>query len=216
MGSFAKTVIDNWGIWGLLLVVFVESGIVPAPLPGDSLLFLAGFFASTKAASSDPHMNLAAVVFGALAVAIIGAQIGYAIGAAWGTSLFKPGARIFKTKYLERSHEFFERRGPAAVILARFVPFVRTIVPMLAGTSSMKLRQFTVANVIGAGLWAVGVSLAGYVLGSHVGEAWIEPITVLIVALSLVPPFVEWRRHRAAAGTAAATTSAGTAPIDPK
>src|SRR4051794_31303418 len=105
MGSFAKTVIDNWGTLGLLAVIFIESGILPVPLPGDSLLFLAGFFASTKAGGSDPHLNLAGVVFGSLAVAILGAQIGYAIGARWGTKLFKPDARIFKTKYLERSED---------------------------------------------------------------------------------------------------------------
>ncbi|HEY1739024.1 MAG TPA: VTT domain-containing protein [Acidimicrobiia bacterium] len=196
MGSFAKNVIDNWGIWGLLLVVFIESGIIPLPLPGDSLLFLAGFFASTEAASGDPHTNLAAVVFGTLAVAIIGAQIGYAIGAIWGTKLFKPDARVFKTNYLDRSQEFFDRRGPAAVILARFVPFVRTIVPMLAGASSMKHRQFAIANVVGAVLWTVGISLLGFTLGRHIPEGWIEPITVLIVALSLIPPLLEWRKHR--------------------
>ncbi len=199
MGSLTKSIIDNWGIWGLLVVIFIESGILPVPLPGDSLLFLAGFFASTKAGSGDPHLNLAAVVFGSLVVAIIGAQIGYAIGALWGTRLFKPDARIFKTKYLLRSQEFFDRRGAPAVVLARFVPFVRTIVPMLAGASSMKHRVFAVANVIGAAIWAVGISLLGYWLGSHVSESLIEPITVLIVALSLVPPFIEWRRHRAAA-----------------
>ncbi|HEY3831184.1 MAG TPA: VTT domain-containing protein [Acidimicrobiia bacterium] len=196
MGSFAKNVIDNWGIWGLLLVVFIESGIIPLPLPGDSLLFLAGFFASTSAASNDPHTNLAAVVFGTLAVAVIGAQIGYAIGAIWGTKLFKPDARVFKTNYLDRSQEFFDRRGPAAVILARFVPFVRTIVPMLAGASSMKHRQFAIANVVGAVLWTVGISLLGFTLGQHIPEGWIEPITVLIVALSLIPPLLEWRKHR--------------------
>jgi membrane-associated protein len=203
MGSFAKSVIDNWGTWGLLFVIFIESGILPVPLPGDSLLFLAGFFASTSAHSHDPHLNLVAVALGSFVVAVLGAQIGYMIGALWGTKLFKPDARIFKTKYLERSEEFFARRGPAAVVLARFVPFVRTIVPLLAGTSEMKLRTFTLANVIGAAIWTIGISLAGYALGSHISESWIEPITVLIVAISLIPPYFEWRKHRRA--TAGAT-----------
>ena len=82
------------------------------PLPGDSLLFLAGFFASTKAGGNDPHLNLAAVTIGSFVAAFLGAQIGYGIGWLWGTNVFKPDARIFKTKYLDRSHEFFERRGP--------------------------------------------------------------------------------------------------------
>ncbi len=197
MGSFAKSVIDNWGIWGLLAVIFIESGILPVPLPGDSLLFLAGFFASTNAGSNNPHLHLAPVVFGSLVAAIIGAQIGYAIGAVWGTRLFTRDARVFKPKYLERSQVFFDRRGAPAVVLARFVPFVRTIVPMLAGASSMKHRTFAIANVVGAAAWTVGIALLGYWLGSHVGEQWIEPITVLIVAVSLVPPFFEWRKHKA-------------------
>jgi membrane-associated protein len=204
MGSFARNVIEHWGTFGLLLVVFVESGLLPVPLPGDSLLFIAGFYCSTKAGGNDPHLNLAAVTLGAFAVAVIGTQLGYAIGARFGTDLFRPDAKIFKRRYLERSQEFFDRRGGSAVILARFVPFVRTIVPLLGGASSMKLRIFTIANVIGAALWAVGVALAGYLLGSHISEGWVEPITVAIVALSLIPPYFEWRKHRAE--IAAATT----------
>ncbi len=199
MGSFARNVIENWGTIGLLVVVFVESGLLPVPLPGDSLLFLAGFFCSTKAGSHNPHLNLASVAIGAFIVAVVGAQLGYGIGAQWGTRIFKPDAKIFKTKYLEKAQEFFDRRGAFAVVLARFVPFVRTIVPMLAGASSMKLRVYSAANVIGALLWAVGVSLLGYLLGSHIGESWVEPITVGIVTLSLIPPFLEWRKHRAQA-----------------
>src|SRR4051812_29568830 len=203
MGSFAKDVINNWGTWGLLLVIFIESGLLPVPLPGDSLLFLAGFFASTQAGGNDPHLNLAQVCVGSFIVAVAGAQIGYGIGHLWGTNVFKPNAKIFKTKYLDRSHEFFERRGAFAVVLARFVPFVRTIVPLLAGAAKMKVRVFTLANIVGALIWAVGISLLGYALGSHVSESWIEPITVLIVALSLIPPFIEWRKHRREAATAA-------------
>ena len=81
---------------------------------------------------------------------------------------------------------------------------MRTIVPMLAGASSMKHRVFTTANVVGAAIWAVGISLLGYWLGSHVSEGWIEPITVLIVALSLIPPLIEWRKHRAQAAARSA------------
>ena len=102
-------------------------------------------------------------MIGTLVAAVAGAQIGYAIGHRYGTRLFKPDARIFKTEYLERAQEFFDRRGPRAVVLARFVPFVRTIVPMLAGAGHMPPRKFAIANVIGAVLWTVGISMLGYV-----------------------------------------------------
>ncbi len=105
------------------------------------------------------------MVIGSFVAAVAGAQLGYVIGQRCGTRLFKPDARFFKTEYLERAQEFFEQRGPRAVVLARFIPFVRTIVPMLAGTSRMPLRKFFAANVIGAAIWAVGISLLGYWLG---------------------------------------------------
>jgi membrane-associated protein len=195
-----RDLIDTFGTAGLLIVVFIESGLVPAPLPGDSLLFIAGFFCSTKAGGSDPHLNLAVVVIGSFVAAVLGAQLGYFIGRRWGVRLFKPKARIFKTEYLERAQEFFERSGPRAVVLARFIPFVRTIVPMLAGTSRMSQRAFTLANVIGAALWAVGISLLGFFLGKQIGEDNIDkyllPIVAVIIVLSLIPPFLEYRKHR--------------------
>jgi membrane-associated protein len=189
--------IETFGTIGLLLVVFVESGIVPAPLPGDSILFLAGAFSATDAASNDPHLNLAVVVIGSFVAAVAGAEIGYWIGNRWGIRLFKPDARFFRTEYLERAHGFFEERGPRAIVLARFIPFVRTIVPMLAGTSDMKHHRFFVANVVGAAIWACGVSLLGFWLGKSIDiEKYIYPIVVAIIALSLIPPFLEWRKHR--------------------
>jgi membrane-associated protein len=197
-----KDLIDTFGVAGLLLVVFLESGVLPVPFPGDSLLFIAGFFASTSAGGKDPHLNLAAVVLGAFCAAVLGAQIGYWIGKLFGTALFKPDARIFKTKYLDQAHAFFEERGDRAVVIARFIPFVRTIVPMLAGAGKMTQRKFFTANVIGAALWAVGVSMLGFFLGKQIGEDKIDhyllPIVALIIALSLIPPFLEWRKHRRA------------------
>jgi membrane-associated protein len=195
-----RDLIDTFGTAGLLIVVFIESGLVPAPLPGDSLLFIAGFFSSTKAGGSDPHLNLAVVVIGSFVAAVLGAQLGYFIGRRWGVRLFKPDARLFKTEYLERAQAFFDRSGPRAVILARFIPFVRTIVPMLAGTSRMPQRSFATANITGAALWAVGVSLLGFFLGKQIGEDNIDkyllPIVAVIIVLSLVPPFLEYRKHR--------------------
>ena len=211
-----RDLIDTFGTAGLLVVILVESGLLPVPLPGDSLLFIAGFFCSTKAGGSDPHLHLVPVLFGAFAAAVIGAQLGYLIGITFGTRLFKPDARIFKTKYLEQAHEFFERRGAGAVVLARFIPFVRSIVPVLAGTSRMKAHAFFVANVIGAAVWAGGITLLGFFLGKQIGEDNIDhyllPIVFVIIVLSLIPPALEYRKHRRAqraAGASASTSSTG-------
>ena len=213
-----KSLIETFGTIGLLAIIFIESGIFPAPLPGDSLLFIAGLFSSTDAKSSDPHMNLAVVTIGSFIVAVLGAQIGYYIGKYFGTRLFKDDARFFKTEYLHRAHEFFERRGMVAVILGRFIPFVRSIVPIVAGTSEMKDRTFFVANVIGAAIWAVGVSLLGFTLGNQIGadnvDKYLLPIVAVIILLSLIPPFIEWRKHRrqkAAASESADAAKPGTA-----
>jgi membrane-associated protein len=208
-----RDLIDTFGTAGLLLVILVESGLLPVPLPGDSLLFIAGFFCSTKAGGNDPHLNLAVVVFGAFAAAVIGAQLGYWIGRTFGTRLFKPDARVFKTKYLEQAHEFFERRGAGAVVLARFIPFVRTIVPILAGTSRMKQHAFLIANIIGAAVWAGGVTMLGYVLGKQIGadniDHYLLPIVFVIIVLSLIPPLLEYRKHRKQQASGASTTSTG-------
>ena len=192
--------IETFGTIGLILVVFVESGLIPVPLPGDSILFLAGAFCATTKAS-DPHLNLAVVVLGSFVAAVAGAQIGYLIGHQYGTRLFKPHARIFKTEYLEQAQDFFDKRGPRSVVLARFIPFVRTIIPMLAGTGRMHARRFAIANVIGAAIWAGGISLLGYWLGSSIDiDKYIYPIVAVIIVLSLIPPFLEYRKHRASSG----------------
>jgi membrane-associated protein len=192
-----RDLIETFATIGLIVVVFVESGLLPVPLPGDSILFLAGAFCATSAGSSDPHLNLAEVVIGSFLAAIAGAQLGYALGHRYGTRLFKPDARLFKTAYLEQAQEFFDKRGPRSVVLARFIPFVRTVVPILAGTGRMPLRKFAAANVIGATIWAVGISLLGFWLGKSINiDRWIYPIVAVIIVLSLIPPFLEYRRHR--------------------
>lgn len=187
--------IHTFGLAGLLVVIFLESGIFPAPLPGDSLLFTAGLIA---AGEKTYGLHIASITVGALACAIVGAQIGYEIGERFGTLLFKPGARFFKPEYEQRSHEFFERQGPKAVILARFIPLVRTVAPILAGVSEMRRRVFFAFNVVGAALWAVGISLAGYYLGEHIKNVdhYLIPIVALIVLVSLIPPVLEYRKHR--------------------
>ena len=194
-----RDLIETFGTIGLILVVFVESGLIPAPLPGDSILFLAGAFCATDAHSSDPHLNLAVVVIGSFVAAVLGAQLGYLIGERYGTRLFKPDARLFKTEYLEQAQDFFGRRGPRAVVLARFIPFVRTVIPMLAGAGRMPRQTFAIANVAGAAVWAVGISLLGFWLGKSIDiDKWIYPIIAVIIVLSLIPPYLEYRKHKRA------------------
>ena len=190
-----KHLIDTFGLVGLLAVIFIESGIFPAPLPGDSLLFTAGLFAADH---NKYHMHIVPIAVGALICAVAGAQLGYEIGERFGTKLFKPGARFFKPEYETRAHEFVEARGSRAVIIARFIPIIRTIAPIFVGMSEMKRRTFFVFNVIGAAIWAVGISLAGFYLGKHIKNVdhYLLPIIALIIVLSLIPPVLEYRKHR--------------------
>jgi membrane-associated protein len=187
--------IDTFGLVGLLAVIFIESGIFPAPLPGDSLLFTAGLFAADH---NKFHMHIVPIAVGALICAVAGAQIGYEIGERFGTKLFKPGARFFKPEYEVRAHELVEQQGPKAVILARFIPIVRTIAPIFVGLSEMRRRTFFVYNAIGAAIWAVGISVAGFYLGKHIKhvDRYLLPIVLLIVVVSLIPPALEYRKHR--------------------
>jgi membrane-associated protein len=187
--------IETFGLAGLLIVIFLESGVFPAPLPGDSLLFTAGLFA----AADKYDLHIVPIVAGSFVCAVAGAQIGYEIGERYGTKLFKPEARFFKPEYAERSHEFFERQGPKAVLLARFIPVVRTIAPIMAGVSVMHRRTFVFYNVLGAVIWAVGLSVAGFLLGDTIGEdvdKYLLPIVAVIVIVSLIPPALEYRKHR--------------------
>jgi membrane-associated protein len=197
--------IDTFGLAGLLAIIFLESGLFPAPLPGDSLLFTAGLFA----AAHKYGLHIVPIAVGALVCAIAGAQIGYEIGERYGTRLFKPGARFFKPEYEERSHEFFERQGSKAVLLARFIPIVRTVAPIMAGVSEMKRRTFVVFNVIGGTIWAVGLSLGGFYLGKHIKhvDRYLLPIVALIVLVSLIPPALEYRKHRRRQAAAASGKS---------
>jgi membrane-associated protein len=192
-----KHLIDTFGLVGLLAVIFIESGIFPAPLPGDSLLFTAGLFAADH---SKYHMHIVPIAVGALICAVAGAQLGYEIGERYGTKLFKPGARFFKPEYEVRAHELVEARGPRAVILARFIPIVRTIAPIFMGISEMRRRTFFVYNLIGAAIWAVGISLAGFYLGKHIKNVdhYLLPIVLVIIVLSLIPPLLEFRKQRRA------------------
>lgn len=196
-----------WALVGLLAVVFIESGVLFPVLPGDTLLFVAGMLAAGTAASSEAvNANFALwqlLVFIPIA-AIAGGQVGYWIGRGIGTSMFKPNARFLKKRYLDEAHEFFEQRGPFAIVIARFVPIVRTLAPITAGAAQMRYWVFTAYNVLGAVVWGVGLVLLGYWLGQFaIIQKLIEPIFILIALASVAPMFIEWYKRRRAAKASA-------------
>jgi membrane-associated protein len=192
-----EKLIETFGTIGLLVIVFVESGLlVGFFLPGDSLLFTAGLL-SANGTLPDLWILLVAVPLAAIA----GDQVGYAIGRKAGPAVFnKPDSRFFRQEYVDRAHEFFERYGPRTVVLARFVPIVRTFVPVMAGVARMRYRTFVTYNVVGAIAWGVGVTSLGHALGQVAFvKANIEFIIIGIVGLSVLPVAVElWRARREA------------------
>jgi membrane-associated protein len=199
------TLIGYFGAWalvGLLVVVFVESGVLFPVLPGDTLLFVAGMLAAgTETAHNVDQSDFTLwklLVFIPVA-AILGGQVGYFIGRTIGTSMFKPNARILKQRYLDEAHTFFEQRGPFAIVLARFVPIVRTLAPITAGAAKMRYGVFTLYNVIGAVVWGVGLTLLGYGLGQfEIIQKLLEPIFILIALASVAPILIEWLKRRRA------------------
>ena len=198
----------TWALIGLLVVVFVESGVLFPVLPGDSLLFVAGMLAAGTAqlAKDGEQVNFQLwqlLVFIPIA-AVLGGQVGYWVGRNVGTAMFKPDARFLKQKYLDEAHVFFEERGPFAIVIARFVPIVRTLAPITAGAARMSYPLFTLYNVIGAVVWGVGLTLLGYWLGQfQVIQDLLEPIVIAIVVISVLPMFIEWYKRRRAAKRAA-------------
>ncbi|MEU4169086.1 VTT domain-containing protein [Streptomyces sp. NPDC026665] len=193
-----NTLLDNFGIWGLLLVVFAESGLlIGFFLPGDSLLFTCGLLIATGALDFPLW---AAVPLICLA-AILGDQAGYLFGKKVGPSLFtRPDSRLFKQENVVKAHEFFEKYGPKSLVLARFVPIVRTFTPIIAGVSGMRYRPFLTFNIIGGILWGAGVTLLGSWLGKiEFVNKHIEMILILIVLVSVVPIVIEFLRARSQA-----------------
>ena len=199
----------TWALVGLLVVIFVESGVLFPILPGDSLLFVAGMLAAGTAALAEEggetvNFQLWQLLVFIPIAAILGGQVGYWIGRNIGTAMFKPDAKILKQKYLDEAHVFFEQRGPFAIVIARFVPIVRTITPLVAGAARMSYPVFALFNILGAVVWAVSLTLLGYWLGRfQIIQDLLEPIVVAIVVVSLLPMVYEWYKRRKAAKKAA-------------
>jgi len=191
-----RSLIDTFGLIGILLIIFAESGLlIGFFLPGDSLLFTAGLLVSQDVL----NVSLPVLLVGCFVAAVVGDQVGYMFGNRVGPALFRrPDSRIFKQHYVEQSRSFFERHGARTIVIARFVPIVRTFAPILAGVGDMPYRTFVTFNVLGGLLWAVGVTTLGYFLGEAIPsvDKYLLPIIGLIVVLSVLPALLEIRRNR--------------------
>ncbi|KIE25533.1 membrane protein [Streptomyces sp. MUSC 125] len=187
--------LDTYGIWGLLLVVFAESGLlIGFFLPGDSLLFTCGLLITSKQLDFPLWAAIALICL----AAVLGDQAGFMFGRKVGPSLFnRPDSRLFKQENVTKAHEFFEKYGPKSLVLARFVPIVRTFTPIVAGVSGMRYRPFLTFNVMGGVLWGAGVTLLGSWLGNiDFVKKHIESILMLIILVSVVPIAIEFLRAR--------------------
>jgi membrane-associated protein len=195
----ATSLLSSLGTFGVFLVLFVETGLlVGFFLPGDSLLFTAGLLCTTSTTAAI-HLSLPWVMLAAAAGAISGAQVGYLIGRHGGRPLLARSKNERLQQGAARGEELLARYGHGrAVVLARFVPIVRTVLNPLAGALGIPIRVFTLWQVVGGLLWAVGLSLAGYALGSSIPnvDRYLLPIVAVIVVLSLLPLFMEARRSR--------------------
>lgn len=187
------------GLFGVFAVVFAETGLlIGFFLPGDSLLFTAGFLAS------QGIFDITALSVGCFVAAVLGNFAAYAFGARVGRRLFeRPDSRFFKQEHLVKAHAFYERYGARALILARFIPVVRVFAPVVAGVGLMSYRRFALVNVVGGALWAFGLTWAGYWLGRSIPNVdhYLLPIVGAIVLLSVLPGVLHvWndREQRAA------------------
>ena len=189
----------------VLVIIFIECGLLVFFLPGDSLLFVTGLFIANAAAGKTPGLDIplweACVLLSIAAVA--GNLSGYWIGFKAGPSLFqRPDSKLLKPEFIERTHAFFDKHGVSAIVLARFVPVVRTVITAMAGVGRMNFRTFATYSAVGGVLWAAGLTILGYFLG-HIEfvQKNIELISILIVAVSLLPALVEWLRARRESST---------------
>jgi membrane-associated protein len=198
--------------WISLLIVFIECGLLFPFLPGDTLLFALGLFVATDQIHVFPGGRVVALLASLLlmwAAAVLGNIAGYEIGRRAGEPLRHHDGRILKRRYLDQTSEFFDKHGSMALVLGRFVPFVRTYITLVAGVTRMNRRRFLVWSAVGAVLWVAGVLLAGYFLGAAfptLGEN-IDKAVLGILALSVIPVGIEWWRHRRSAGGASGQPS---------
>ena len=185
--------IETFGTLGVIGIIFAETGLlIGFFLPGDSLLVTAGLLAS------QGKLNIAAILVGTAVASVVGAETGYLIGAKFGPAVFnKPDSRLFKREYVDKAETYFVKYGGKTVVLARFVPIVRTFANVVAGVGRMDLRRFTVFNIIGGVAWTIGITMLGYALGQINGiDKYILVVIAVIVLISVLPVLFEYRRTR--------------------
>jgi membrane-associated protein len=208
--------IGTFGLIGIMVILFAECGLlVGFFLPGDSLLFTAGLVT----AGGIAHLSLPplwALIVAFAFAAVVGNLVGYWIGFRAGPAIFnKPESRLFKAEHVERSHAFFERNGAKTIMLARFVPIVRTFATVMAGASRMDFRKYAAWSLAGGVLWAGGVTALGYWLGqAAVVRDHLELFILGVVVLSLIPIGIEYLRSRRRAGAPARNVERGRTSAD--
>lgn len=182
----------NWALAGIALIIFIESGVLFPFLPGDSMLVTAAIL------RHDLGLSAWLIIVVAIVAAFLGDQVGFWLGHTFGRRLFKDDARILKTAYLQRAELFFRTHGPLALVLGRFVPIVRTYIPVAAGAARMPYKNFIGWNISGAVLWVVSMTMVGVLLGDIPGIAdRIDLIAIVVVAVSVLPVVISaiknWR-----------------------
>jgi membrane-associated protein len=195
-----RSLLSALGAFGVFLILFAETGLlIGFFLPGDSLLFTAGLLCTTSATAAV-HLSLPVVLIAAAAGAILGAQVGYLIGRRAGPRLLDRPDRPKLQDAVQRSRVALERYGAGkAIVLARFIPLVRTVLNPMAGTVGVPVKVFTLWQIVGGLIWSIGLTLAGYALGSRIPnvDKYLLPVVAVIIAISLIPVALEVRRARA-------------------
>ncbi|MDR1089440.1 MAG: DedA family protein, partial [Prevotella sp.] len=186
---------DTWVYAILFLIIFCETGLVVTPfLPGDSLLFLAG----AVTANQGNHLHIYWLLGVLIAAAILGDAVNYSIGRFFGQKLFRnPHSKIFKQEYLEKTHHFYEKHGGKTIIIARFVPIVRTFAPFVAGMGKMTYKHFFSFNIVGGVAWVAIFCLLGYAVGTHpIIQNNLKLVAGLIIILSILPGVYEFAKAK--------------------
>jgi len=182
------------GFYGIVAVIFAETGLlIGFFLPGDSLLITAGLFAARG------DFKFASLILALIPAAIVGNATGYFIGHRTGMALYqRPDSLLFRREHLTMTHEYYVKHGGKTIVLAQFIPILRTFAPVVAGVAEMGYRQFATYNVVGAILWVGSMTTAGYLLGNLVPniEKRIHYVVAVVIAISLLPPAIAWLRRR--------------------